>query len=109
MTVSGQGLVYNFKALPEEPKYEKYEKKYEKYADKEEEDAVTPAPEGMDVFLSLVNGVINTKKHMKWDNGAIQYFAGDAASTTAMTPTKVNGGYGKKENPIGQYTMVFKK
>lgn len=26
----------------------------------------------MDVYLSLINGVINAKKHMKWDNGAMQ-------------------------------------
>jgi hypothetical protein len=26
----------------------------------------------MDVYLSLINGVINQKKHTKWDNGALQ-------------------------------------
>ena len=31
-----------------------------------------PAAESMDVYLSLINGVINAKKHMKWDNGALQ-------------------------------------
>lgn len=93
MTVSGQGLVYNFQAAeeteePEKPKKPTYgADKYaaEKYSvdagaadstaaapKKTEEEETTTDGETMDVFLSLINGVINTKKHMKWDNGALQ-------------------------------------
>jgi hypothetical protein len=91
MTVSGQGLVYNFQAdtaeeAPEKPKKPTYgADKYvvEKYAADAgasadakkapvDEEETTTDGETMDVFLSLINGVINTKKHMKWDNGALQ-------------------------------------
>lgn len=30
----------------------------------------------MDVYLNLINGVINREKEMKYDNGALQYFFG---------------------------------
>jgi hypothetical protein len=33
-------------------------------------------PEGVDVYLNLINGVINREKEMKYDNGALQYFFG---------------------------------
>lgn len=83
MTVSGQGLVYNFEAeslKEEEEEHEKYQKKYdEKYAQvagKDKAAAVKGAEEekkeGLDVYLTLINGVLNAKEHMKWETGAVQ-------------------------------------
>jgi hypothetical protein len=40
-------------------------------ADSKDEEA-----EGVDVYLNLINGVINREKEMKYDNGALQYFFG---------------------------------
>jgi hypothetical protein len=45
--------------------------------------------EGLDVYLTLINGVVGRNKELKYDNGALQYFfgvppaLGDAAKDAA--------------------------
>lgn len=77
--MSGQGLVYNFESEGLKSAYEKEAKlaeKKTKKADEEEEykkeEEEEDKEESMDIFLSLINGVVNANKHMKWDNGAVQ-------------------------------------
>lgn len=63
MTVSAQGLVYNFaeEVFEEEaPAYFKAPK------------AQDGAADTMDAYLSLITGVVNSKKGADWDNGALQ-------------------------------------
>jgi len=98
LTVSGQGLVYNF----ESAQYGSY--KGELAADAKDGEE----PEGVDVYLNLINGVINREKEMKYDNGALQYFFG-------VPPTSFDKGRDatfmsaeKKGDPTGEYTFVFK-
>jgi len=100
MTVSGQGLVYEFEAMQQEKTYTKESAEVKKA---EEE----PEVEAMDVYLSLINGVINAKKHMKWDNGALQYFYGETKEEPYARDVTTSSGAGKG-NPTGQYTIVFK-
>ena len=70
MAVSGQGLLYNFEA--EGMEYEKPEE----YAKMAEDKAVAKAAgDSQDVYLTIINGVLGAKKHMKWDNGALQVCA----------------------------------
>jgi len=104
MTVSGQGLVYEFEAMEQEKSYEKKEYTKETAAVKGAEEE--PEAESMDVYLSLINGVINAKKHMKWDNGALQYFYGETKEEAYARDATSYGA--AKGNPTGQYTMVFK-
>lgn len=119
MTVSGQGLVYNFMAetaeeteekptYPKKPTYgaDKYAaEKYSVDADSTAAAAANKAPEEeetatdgetMDVFLSLINGVINTKKHMKWDNGALQVRGVGEGNMTEKEGRGQKGGKGTK-------------
>jgi hypothetical protein len=111
MSLSGQGLVYNFDADLKVAGYgkEAEAEKYGKYGNKvvEEPVAAEPVAESMDVYLSLINGVINTKQHMKFDNGALQYFFGVPAvvpphAEAAAAYTKAEG------DPTGQYIIVLK-
>jgi len=63
--VSGQGLVYNFDN--NQYGYYKADKAAATAEGKDEEEA-----EGVDVYLNLINGVINREKALKYDNGALQ-------------------------------------
>jgi len=112
MSVSGQGLVYNFESESLKGTYEKEAKLAEKktkkadeedeYKKEEEEDK----EESMDIFLSLINGVVNANKHMKWDNGAVQYFFGKPVDTE--TKARDASVASKKGDPTGEYTFLFK-
>jgi hypothetical protein len=41
----------------------------------DKKDAEEPA-DGLDVYLTLINGVVGRNKELKYDNGALQYFFG---------------------------------
>jgi hypothetical protein len=114
MSLSGQGLVYNFDADLKVAGYgkEAEAEKYGKYGKKpvvEEPVAAEPVAESMDVYLSLINGVINTKKHMKFDNGALQYFYGVPPVIPAPGAEAATGHVKAEGDPTGQYTIVLKK
>jgi len=104
MTVSGQGLVYEFEAMEQEKSYYAKDAAQPEVAKKEYE----PEAESMDVYLTLINGVINAKKHMKWDNGAMQYFYGETKEEAYARDVTTSYGSAAKGNPTGQLTLVFK-
>lgn len=66
--------------------------------------------EGIDVYLTMISGVVNAGKKLPFDNGALQFFFGP--------PTVIEGDKGsrdasvrgavKKGDPTGDYTIVFK-
>jgi hypothetical protein len=72
--------------------------------------AVTPVN---DVYLALINGVVNAK-NLKYDNGALQYFYGPPAipRTTAQTAYAVEAPVypapAPEVDPVGTYVFVFK-
>jgi len=117
MSVSGQGLVYNFESDSLKSSYEKEAPKYkyekdaklentDKTEKKDEEEEEKDDEESMDIFLTLINGVVNAHKHMKWDNGAVQYFFGKPSD--AEGKPRDGSVAAKKGDPTGEYTFVFK-
>jgi hypothetical protein len=46
----------------------------------DKKDAEEPA-DGLDVYLTLINGVVGRSKELKYDNGALQYFFGVPPTT----------------------------
>ena len=62
LTISGQGLVYNFDN----------EQYGGKAAAKVQADAKDAEADGIDVYLALINGVVGRNKELKYDNGALQ-------------------------------------
>lgn len=101
LTVSGQGLVYNF----DNAQYGSYKAK--SAATKKDGEEEEEAANGLDVYLALINGVVGRNKELKYDNGALQFFFGVPPSNLegardAMTASVQSG------DPTGEYTLVFK-
>jgi len=98
LTVSGQGLVYNFDN----------EQYGSKYGDVKIQKDGEPAAEGIDVYLALINGVVGRSKELKYDNGALQYFFGVPPTTAEKARDAMTSDEYKKGDPTGEYTLVFK-
>lgn len=64
----------------------------------------------MDVYLTMINGVVNAGKKLRYDNGALQFFFGKPVDTTTETAVSKRTFMGEtnKGDPTGELTFVFK-